>query len=181
MKLRLVCASAAVAAACLAFATEGAATEPERKRPALEVGSVPADALGKDIEGNPVLISDHHGKVVIVSFWASWCGPCKKELPVLAGVVKRVGPERLKVIAINFRDEASSFKYVVDVLKDLPITMVRDASGKAARKYKVEAIPRMIVIDRDGKVAADHTGYSESALPQFVEQLNELLRREKPT
>lgn len=143
--------------------------------PELAVGSVPEDLLGKDIDGNLVKISDHHGKVVIVSFWASWCGPCKKELPVLAGVVKRVGPDQLQVIAINFQDQTEPFKYVAKVLKDYPITLLRDANGKAARKFGVKAIPRMIIIGRDGKVAADHTGYGEDMIPELIEQLNKLL------
>ena len=143
--------------------------------PELAVGSVPEDLLGKDTAGNLVKLSDSHGKVVIVSFWASWCGPCKKELPVLAGVVKRVGPEHLRVFAINFHDEAEPFKYVANVLKDYPITILRDANGKAARKFSVKAIPRMIIIGRDGKVAADHTGYGEAMIPELVDQLNKLL------
>jgi thiol-disulfide isomerase/thioredoxin len=147
----------------------------KRKRPSLPVGSIPENELGKDVKGNKVRISDYHGKVVIVSFWASWCGPCKKELPVLAGVVKRVGPDHLQVIAINYRDEYEPFKYVVNVLKDYPITILRDANGKTARKYDVQGIPRMIIIGRDGKVAADHTGYGEGTIPELVEQLNALL------
>jgi len=153
------------------------ADEPAAKpeRPSLLVGSIPEDELGKDLKGNKIRISDYHGKVVIVSFWASWCGPCKKELPVLAGVVKRVGPDHLQVIAINYRDEYEPFKYVVNVLKDYPITILRDANGKMARKYDVRAVPRMILIGRDGKVAADHTGYGESMIPELVDQLNALL------
>lgn len=148
--------------------------------PELAVGSVPEDLLGKDTAGNLVRISDHHGKVVIVSFWASWCGPCKKELPVLAGVVKRVGPDHLQVIAINFHDETAPFKYVANALKDYPITILRDANGKASRKFEVKAIPRMIIIGRDGKVAADHTGYGEDMIPELVDQLNKLLAQKKP-
>jgi thiol-disulfide isomerase/thioredoxin len=153
------------------------AAEPaaKRERPALPVGSVPEDELGKDLKGNQVRISHYHGKVVIVSFWASWCGPCMKEMPVIAGVVKRVGPDHLQVIAINHRDEYERFRYVVKVLKDLPITMLRDQNGKTAKKFGVQGIPRMIIIGRDGKVAADHTGYGEGMIPELVVQLNELL------
>jgi thiol-disulfide isomerase/thioredoxin len=161
-------------ATAAATAADSAATD-SKERPAFAVGSTPVDELGKDIHGEPIKLSDHAGKVVIISFWASWCGPCRKELPVLASVATRVGPQHMKIIAINFKDQAKPFKMVVDILKDYPITMLRDANGKAARRYEVRAIPRMIIIGRDGKVAADHTGYGEGSLPQFVEELNRLL------
>ena len=166
-----------VAAYCLSLGIASAAAETKAERPhsSLAAGSIPEDALGKDIEGNQVRISDHAGKVVIVSFWASWCGPCKKELPVLAGLAKRVGPEHMKIIAINYHDEQKPFKFVVNVLKDYPITILRDQNSKTARKFDVQAIPRMIVIGRDGKVASDHTGYGEGALPGLIDELNTLL------
>ena len=164
-----------LALAVSAVAAFGEQPAAKRERPALPVGSIPEDELGKDLKGNKIRISDYHGKVVIVSFWASWCGPCKKELPVLAGVVKRVGTDQLQVIAINYRDEYEPFKFVVSVFKDYPITILRDANSKAARKFEVQGIPRMIIIGRDGKVAADHTGYGESMIPELVDQLNALL------
>jgi len=165
-------------AACLVLllcATSVGAAEKEHEQPTLAVGVVPFDDLGKDVDGNKVTISEHHGKVVIVSFWASWCGPCRKELPILANIVKKVGPDHLKVISINFHDEPKNFRIIADALKTLPITILRDANGKAARKFDVQGIPRMIIIDRDGKVAADHTGYGEGSVNEIVEELNRVL------
>lgn len=156
-----------------------AADEADKKYPTLEVGAVPFDELGKDIDGNKVTISEHHGKVVIVSFWASWCGPCRKELPILANIAKKVGPDHLKVISINFQDEQKPFKVIADALKTLPITILRDANGKAARKFQVKGIPRMIIIDRDGKVAADHTGYGEGSVDEIVDELNRVLQAQQ--
>jgi thiol-disulfide isomerase/thioredoxin len=166
-----LCAVLALCAALPATAEEKA-----REYPALAVGAVPFDELGKDIDGNKVTISEHHGKVVIVSFWASWCGPCRKELPILANVAKKVGPDHLKVISINYRDEQKPFRIIADALKTLPITILRDANGKAARKFDVRGVPRMIIIDRDGKVAADHTGYGEGSVEEIVEELNRVLQ-----
>ena len=168
-------ALALVLTGIFALAADAESTE-KRAGPAFPVGSVPADDLGKDIKGNKVLLSDYHGKVVILSFWASWCEPCRKELPVLAGVVKQVGPDHLQVIAVNHRDDVQPFKYVVNVLKDYPIKFMKhDPYAKVAKKFGVQGIPRMIIIGRDGKVAADHIGYGEGMIPVLVDQLNKLL------
>jgi thiol-disulfide isomerase/thioredoxin len=176
MRNRALLRLAFAACAALFLGAGVAAEKNEKESPALEVGSIPFDEIGKDVDGNPVTVSEHHGKVVIVSFWASWCGPCRKELPVLANVAKHVGPEHLKLIAINYKDEPKPFKAVAGALKNLPIIVVRDASGKAARKFNVKGIPRMIIIDRSGKVAADHTGYGESSIDMLVDELNRVLQ-----
>ena len=166
-------------AMCAAVPARAEEKEPEYST--LAVGAVPFDELGKDIDGNKVTISEHHGKVVIVSFWASWCGPCRKELPIIANIAKKVGPEHLKIISINFHDEQKPFKLIADALKTLPITILRDANGKAARKYEVRGVPRMIIIGRDGKVAADHTGYGEGSVEEIVDELNRVLQAGQAT
>ena len=56
----------------------------------LQIGDLPIDVVGKNTDGSEIKISDYKGKVVIVSFWASWCGPCRKELPVLSGIQKKL-------------------------------------------------------------------------------------------
>lgn len=169
-------AALALFVAALSLLATGAGSAEKQAGPVFPVGSVPADDLGKDIQGNKVLLSDYHGKVVILSFWASWCEPCRKELPVLAGVVKQVGPDQLQVIAVNHRDDLQPFRYVVSVLKDYPIKFMKhDPYAKVAKKFGVQGIPRMIIVGRDGKIAADHIGYGEGMIPVLVDELNKLL------
>lgn len=69
----------------------------------------------------------------------------------------------------HYRDEQKPFRIIADAQKTLPITILRDANGKTARKFDVRGVPRMIIIDRDGKVAADHTGYGEGSVEEIVE------------
>ena len=167
---------AACVIACLATGVAGEKTRKSKR--ALQVGSIPHDELGKDIDGNPITISQFRGKVVIVSFWATWCPPCREELPVLGSVATQAGPDHLRVIAINYHDDPRDLNhYYRKNLKPLPITVLRDELSNAARKYRVTGIPRMIIIDRQGKVAADHTGYGKSMIPELVDHLNELLRQ----
>jgi thiol-disulfide isomerase/thioredoxin len=161
----------------VAFLITGVAADRKKSHRTLEVGSIPHDELGKDVDGNPITVSQFRGKVVIISFWASWCPPCREELPVLASVATQAGPDHLKVIAINYHDEYEPFKYMAKKLKSQPITILQDANSRAAGKYRVKGIPRMIIIDRSGKVAADHTGYGKGMIPELVDQLNELLRQ----
>src|SRR3546814_3550694 len=78
---------------------------PPQPRP----GDIPPDVLGNDRDGNPVTVSQYRGKVVIVTFWASWCGPCRRELPVLGKVQSIVGRDHLEVIAVNFKEDRRDF------------------------------------------------------------------------
>lgn len=156
----------------LAFATTVAlaGTFPQPKP-----GELPPDALGKDRKGIEQTVSGHRGKVVIVTFWASWCGPCRRELPVLGKFQRAVGRDALEVIAINVKEPRDDYLGVVRANKDLDLTWVHDSSGATSAKYGVEALPNMFIIDREGKVAHVHRGYSEDSLPVFIREITDLL------
>ena len=66
-----------------------------------QVGDVPPSYLGKDQKGKKVELADLRGKVVIVTFWATWCVPCRKELPVLETIQRHAGQDRVRVVAVN--------------------------------------------------------------------------------
>lgn len=142
----------------------------------LNIGDTPPDLLGTSQHGEPVHVSDHRGKVVVVTFWASWCGYCLKEMPILEGLQSAVGPDRMEVVAINLKEPPRTYRSIMRQLKDVGLTMTHDRDGDIADAFGVEAVPRLFMIDKGGRVAYLHTGYSEDSLPMIVEAANALLR-----
>jgi thiol-disulfide isomerase/thioredoxin len=113
-----------------------------------QVGDTPPDFLGKNLAGEEVLLSNYKGKVVVITFWATWCGPCKKELPILGSLQKKLDPNDLQVISINHRDNKKNFKLMAEALKDHPIKLTFDKGNKIGKRYGVNGIPHMVIIDR---------------------------------
>ena len=78
------------------------------------------------------------------------------------------------VFAVNWRESAERFRDIKHAFRDVDLTLVSDESGYYGNEYGVGAIPHMIVIGRDGKIAAVHLGYGESEIPRFVDEINAL-------
>jgi thiol-disulfide isomerase/thioredoxin len=140
----------------------------------LQVGDVPPDYLGRASTSGKVKLSDYRGKIVIISFWASWCPPCRKELPVLAAIQKNATRDKIVVFAVNWMESADRYRTITKALKGLDLALVSDEKGYFGIEYGVTAIPHMIIIGRDGRIAAVHVGYGEDEIPTLVEEINGL-------
>lgn len=141
-------------------------------------GEVPPQALGNDRKGNPVNLADQRGKVVIVTFWASWCGPCRKELPILAHLQQVVGEDALKVYAVNWGESRLEVSRLIRQ-RDWPkLDYLHDPAGALAEQYGIVAVPHMFIIGRDGQVAHAHRGYSEASLPRIMQEIIDALPEE---
>ena len=142
--------------------------------PTLKVGDVPPDAFGKSSTGDVIHLPDYRGRIVVISFWATWCGPCRKELPMLVNLQKHATREKLVVLSVNWRQDYREFLQVKRAFKNLAteITLISDEYGRVGDAYNVEAIPHMIIVGRDGRIAAIHVGYSEDDVPLLVEEIN---------
>lgn len=154
---------------CLAAVPSAAGTEQPRP------GDIPPDALGRDRDGHDITVSQYRGKVVIVTFWASWCGPCRRELPVLGKVQRAVGHEHLEIIAVNFKQDKRDFNAVIRANRDVALHYIADPKGQVSDSYGVTVLPNMFIIDRDGRVAHVHRGYTAEKTPDFVEEMLALL------
>ena len=125
-------------AALMCVAAAGAQATPA-------LGEAPPDYLGKTPDGEEVRISERRGKVVMVSFWASWCGYCRRQFPMLDTFQTRVGRDRLEVILVNFKESARDYRAVRRDLKRSPVTWTHDTDGVISDAYGVRAVPRLFV------------------------------------
>ncbi|WP_028886820.1 TlpA family protein disulfide reductase [Teredinibacter turnerae] len=139
------------------------------------VGDEPYKLIGKNGSGEKINLDNYKGKVVVITFWATWCGPCMKEIPVLSTIQKEVSTEHLQVIAISYKESRKTFRDVVEALGHNPIIFSFDGRSRVAGKYGVKAIPHMYIIGRDGTVKFKHIGYSEKQIPKLIEEINTLL------
>jgi thiol-disulfide isomerase/thioredoxin len=144
-------------------------------------GDIPPDYLGRGPDGHELHVSDLRGKVVIVSFWASWCGYCRKELPVLAALQKLKGTTDLQVIGVNHDDEYDKYKDLRRRWKNLDVILTYDApDDRIGKPYEVKGLPYMVMIGRDGRIAHVHTGYGEETLDTIMTEVDDLLAQPAP-
>lgn len=141
----------------------------------LKVGDLPPSFLGKDRQGQAVQLSEMKGKVVVVTFWASYCPPCLKEMSVLEKIQGQVGKNELEIVAVNFKENQKQFLKIKRKLKDFSVTLTHDKRGKISRRYGVKHIPHMFIINKAGLIEKIHLGYGDSFLDQLVSELNVLL------
>ena len=115
------------------------------------------------------------GKVLVVTFWASWCSPCKAELPVLEGL-QIAAKGNVKVVAVNI-EPRETFRTVYRALSSLNLTLTNDPNQWYATAYGVNGNPHMVIIGKDGKILHVHRGYHEKQRDGFVAEIHAALAK----
>ena len=131
--------------------------------------SLPFVKDGKLIRKN-FKVSDYQGKVLVLDFWASWCGPCTQAMPMIDRLADEFADRNVEVVAVNMQESPAKIARALERMKVSP-TVALDRDGVAAQRYQVSGIPQTVVIDREGKVARVFIG----AGPKFEEQLRGIL------
>src|SRR5207253_11277583 len=140
----------------------------------------PAFAFSLDTLGGPRFnLADQKGKVVVLDFWATWCGPCMQSLPMIEEVVKEFADRDVRLFAVNMEEQPDQIKAVMERHK-LNFPVVLDRDGAAAARYAVTAIPQTVLIDRDGKIARLFVGGGKKTADALKAAIQELTAPKPP-
>ena len=142
----------------------------------LQIGDLAPSFLGTDKDGNKVYVDELKGKIVIASFWISWCQQCKDGLGILNNLQNKVGEDLLKVVAIAHRHESKrSFKKYKEQLSAMNLTLTHDSRGIIGRKYGVDKAPHLFIIGKDGKIIFIDSNYQKTPVNAIVNVLKKEL------
>jgi cytochrome c biogenesis protein CcmG/thiol:disulfide interchange protein DsbE len=151
--------------ACLASATAAFALGAGKPMP--EIGL-------KDLNGQPVTTASLRGKVVIVDFWATWCAPCKEELPVLQRLYAKYGKDGLVVVGVSVDKDVANVR---DFVKEMKLTfpIAHDPDHIATKRFEPPKMPSSYVVDRNGAVRFVHEGFHARDAKELEDQVKQLL------
>jgi peroxiredoxin len=138
-------------------------------------GAVAPDFVSKSDSGRNVRLSELRGQVVVINFWASWCSPCRQELPLLNKIYTQYRDAGFTLLAVNVDDNRKDAEAMLRRL-DLRFPTLFDAGKNIAKLYGVDTMPATLVIDRDGRVRYAHRGYYEGYERKYEQQVRELLK-----
>jgi len=138
-------------------------------------GQTAPDFALKSASGKNLRLSEHRGDVVMINFWATWCGPCRQEMPLLDDLYNRYQRVGFSLLGVNIDDDSRRAMQMVEEL-GVGFPVLFDESKKVSKLYQVEAMPVTVLVDREGTVRHVHHGYKPGYEEKYLTEIRSLLR-----
>jgi len=127
------------------------------------------------LSGTPASLSQYRGQVVLVNFWATWCGPCQQELPLLDQVYKKYKTAGFTLLGVNVDKDAPAVQALL-ARKPLSFPVLLDPANAVSKAYHVDDMPSSVLIDRKGMIRYVHRGYKPGDENEYQDKIRQLLR-----
>jgi thiol-disulfide isomerase/thioredoxin len=138
-------------------------------------GPAPAFQLsgrgGKNID-----LSQYRGQVVMINFWATWCGPCRQEMPLLEDIYKKYKPMGFTMLGVNVEPDSAAAEAWLSKQKPVSFPIAFDTESKVSKLYKVAGMPSTVFVDRKGNVRVMHKGYKPGDENFYLTQIRTMLK-----
>ena len=142
--------------------------------PGLAGQEAPDFAL-KSATGANLRLSEHRGNVVMINFWATWCGPCRQEMPLLDDLYVRYERAGFSLLGVNIDDDSSRAMEMAEEL-GVSFPVLFDERKEVSKLYQVEAMPVTVLVDREGTIRHVHLGYQPGYEEKYLTEIRALLR-----
>lgn len=129
----------------------------------------------KSRSGENLRLEEQRGNIVLVNFWASWCGPCREELPKMEALQQSYQDLGFTVLAINVDDNPAKAESLLSEV-DVSFPVLFDSDGKISQKYDLSAMPTTVIVDRDGNARLTHKGYKTGDELKYEKAIKVLMR-----
>ncbi len=139
------------------------------------IGKPAPDFALKSSTGQNLRLSEYRGEVVMINFWATWCGPCRQEMPLLDDLYNRYERVGFKLLGVNIDDDS---RRAMDMMAELGVNfpVLFDATKDVSKLYEVNAMPVTVILDREGNVRHVHQGYKPGYEEKYLNEVRALLR-----
>ncbi|MBT8099770.1 MAG: TlpA family protein disulfide reductase [Gammaproteobacteria bacterium] len=138
-------------------------------------GQPAPDFALKSSTGENLRLSEYRGDVVMINFWATWCGPCRQEMPLLDELYARYGRVGFSLLGVNIDDDSRKAMNMIEEL-GVSFPVLFDARKEVSKLYQVDAMPVTVLVDREGQVRYVHHGYKPGYEQKYLDEIRSLLR-----
>ncbi|HEU5137705.1 MAG TPA: TlpA disulfide reductase family protein [Steroidobacteraceae bacterium] len=127
--------------------------------------------------GKSVDLAQLKGQVVMINFWATWCGPCRQEMPLLEDIYKKYKPMGFTMLAVNVEpDSKAAEAWLAKLSKPVTFPVAFDTDSKVSKMYKVAGMPSTVFVDRKGNIRVMHKGYKPGDENFYLTQIRSMLK-----
>lgn len=126
--------------------------------------------------GKAIDLAQFKGQVVMINFWATWCGPCRQEMPLLEDIYKKYKPMGFTMLGVNVEPDSAGAEAWLGKQKPVSFPIAFDTESKVSKLYKVAGMPSTVFVDRKGNVRVMHKGYKPGDENFYLSQIRSMLK-----